>query len=335
MAESMPTSVSAFTHRRARADSTASFAFYNDEEPDESPMIDDEDEEARGRGDVGDLRFGEETADEDDSTDISTDLERQAADNDYVLHRRASTQSRGSVRSRLLRRDSGLSGGSEFGRARFSQKTYMVNEDLYIVIAGFRTSLVGMTIYVLLCILTFGLAWLLFRWVPRWHVKLIGKPSTLRDSEWVVIEVGYGTSDNESLQKLTSVRTHGMKWPYWMSAPSRMADQSPPYSVLQTKSRRICSTKTRTQFLETCELSTTATSGSTTTRSGISSFCVTDGKTRPGQMFEQSALESTVTRRAIASSSLAATSLTSNKSPLSDSLLMKYALCPPCKAVPD
>jgi cation-transporting ATPase 13A3/4/5 len=191
MAESLPTSVSAFTHRRARADSTASFAFYDDEEPDESPFIDEEEEDARGRSYTDDMRFGEETPDEDDSTDLSADLERQTPENDYVLHRRPSTQSRGSIHSRLLRRDSGLSGESQFGRARFSQKTYMVNEDLYIVIAGFRTSLVGMTVYISLCILTFGLAWLLFRWVPKWHVKLTGRPSTLRDCEWVVIEVSH------------------------------------------------------------------------------------------------------------------------------------------------
>lgn len=191
MAESLPTSVSAFTHRRMRANSTASFAFYDDEqEPDESPIIDDEGNERRFSVDVDDIPFGEDIPDEDDSTDVSADLERQAPDDDYVLHRRASTQSRGnSVHSRLLRRDSGLSAGSNFGKGRFSQKTYMVNEDLYIVIAGFRTSAVGMVIYVLLCILTFGLAWLLFRWLPRWHVKLIGKPSTLGDSDWVVIEV--------------------------------------------------------------------------------------------------------------------------------------------------
>ena len=193
MAESLPTSVSAFhTHRRARADSTASFAFYDDEEPEESPIIDDDDydEERRFSGDVEDMRFGEDMAGEDDSTDVSTDLERQAPDNDYVLHRRASTQSRSSsVHGRLLRRDSGLSAGSSYGKGRFSQKTYMVNEDLYIVIAGFRTSSVGLSIYVLLCVLTFGLAWLLFRWLPKWHVKLIGQPSTLGESEWVVIEV--------------------------------------------------------------------------------------------------------------------------------------------------
>lgn len=182
MAESLPTSVSAFTHRRSRADSTTSFTFYQEDEgPDESPIVD---EEEVGLMDGEDLSSREDIEDEEDSTD----LERQAADNDYVLHRRASTHSRGSVRSRLLRRDSGLSAGSDLGKARFSQKIHMVNEDLFIVIAGFRTSRTGMALYIVACVLTLGLAWLLFRWLPRWHVKLVGEPSTLRDCQWVVVE---------------------------------------------------------------------------------------------------------------------------------------------------
>lgn len=64
----------------------------------------------------------------------------------------------------------------------------MVNEDLYIVIAGFRTSSVGVALYILLCLSTFGLGWLLFRWLPRWHVRLVGKATPLRDCDWVVIE---------------------------------------------------------------------------------------------------------------------------------------------------
>lgn len=185
MAESLPTSVSAFTHRRARADSTTSFAFYTDEEPGESPFREDDDDQSQFTGVADDHRYSGDMADEEDSTD----LERQAPENDYILHRRASTQSRGSVRSRLLRRDSGLSAGSDFGKARFSQKLYMANEDLYIVIAGFRTSLLGQAVYLLSCVSTLGLAWLLFRWLPRWHVKLTGRQSTVRDCEWVVIEV--------------------------------------------------------------------------------------------------------------------------------------------------
>lgn len=182
MAESLPTSVSAFTHRRARADSMTSFTFYQEEEA-ESPIIDDE--ESR-RSDIGDLPFNEELDEED-----WDDLERQASDNDYVLHRRTSTLSRASVHSRLLRRDSGLSAGSAFGEGRSTQKIYMANEDLYIVVAGFRTSATGLAIYTLACVLSLGLAWLLFRWVPRWHVKLVGQPAPLRECQWVVIEVSF------------------------------------------------------------------------------------------------------------------------------------------------
>lgn len=183
MAESLPTSVSAFNHRRGRADSTASFSFYQDEdEPDEPLMLD-------GRrmhvGDLDELPFEDDYEDEEDSTD----LERNAEDNDYVLHRRASTQSRGaSVHSMLLRRDSGVSAGSGYGSNRHNQKTYMENEDLYVAIAGFQTSYIGYTIYILLCIFTLGIAWLVFRWVPKWHVKLIGKSALLKECDWVVIE---------------------------------------------------------------------------------------------------------------------------------------------------
>jgi hypothetical protein len=40
-----------------------------------------------------------------------------------------------------------------------------------------------------LCLLTFGLGYLVLRWLPRWQVKLIGTQCSLRDCSWVVIEV--------------------------------------------------------------------------------------------------------------------------------------------------
>lgn len=182
MAESLPTSVSAFNHRRSRANSTTSFSFYQDEPEDDTAIL----EQVRsGADDLDELPFEDELEDE----ESSADLERQAADNDYVLHRRASTQSRGSVHSRLLRRESAASAGSGFGGNRSSQKIYMVNEDLYIAIAGFSTSPIGLAAYIAICVSTFGLGWLLFRWIPRWHVKLVGRPATLHDCQWVVVEV--------------------------------------------------------------------------------------------------------------------------------------------------
>ena len=181
IAESLPTSLSAFSHRRARADSIASFTYYQDEDEStagsdeysiESPAVEEE------------FHFGE-VEDEDDSAD----LEDQALNDDYVLHRRSSTQSRSSLRARLLRRDSATTGTSGRAYGRISQKVYMANEDLTVALAGFRTSATGMPVYIILCLCTCGIAYLLFRWLPRWYVALLGQPCRLSDCDWVVVEV--------------------------------------------------------------------------------------------------------------------------------------------------
>lgn len=191
MAESLPTSVSAFSHRRARAGSTASFSFYNEEEDEE------EDDELGRRGlgsgrpsvdDLDEMPFEDDDDYYEEQEEDSTDLEQNVPVNDHILRRRSSSRSRHSVHSRLLRRDSGVSAGSGYGGIRHNQKVYMVNEDLYIAISGFRTSAVGLAIYFLLCLATLGVAWLVFRWLPRWHVKLVGTRSPLHECQWVVVE---------------------------------------------------------------------------------------------------------------------------------------------------
>ncbi|CZT46197.1 related to cation translocating ATPases [Rhynchosporium secalis] len=182
MGESVPTSISSFAHRRGRADSTTSFAYYPDDveeehlppSEDDSAILDDDE----------DLHFEEE--------DGSTDLE---ADEISVRRRRSSSgaRSRNSVHDRLLRSDSARTEGSVLGRGhRTSQKIYIVTEDLTIVVAGFQTSTVGFAMYFTICLLTFGLGYLLLRWLPRWQVRLVGSPCPLRDCTWVVIENQWG-----------------------------------------------------------------------------------------------------------------------------------------------
>nr|XP_036583087.1 p-type ATPase [Colletotrichum truncatum]KAF6791983.1 p-type ATPase [Colletotrichum truncatum] len=183
IAESLPTSVSAFSHRRPRADSTTSFTYYQDE-PEPSPTLEGE---RRSISDVGDFTFG----DEDES---EADIEHgDTGEDDYILHhRRSSTHSRSSVHDRLLRRDSVTTSKSLGGDGRVSQKVYMVNEDLTIAIAGFRTSSLGFIVYIILCTCTLGLSWLLLRWFPRWQVRLLGRASPLAECDWVVIENQWG-----------------------------------------------------------------------------------------------------------------------------------------------
>ncbi|KUI71122.1 hypothetical protein VM1G_06629 [Cytospora mali] len=192
MAESLPTSVNAFAHRRNRADSTTSFAYYPDSpEGQDREIFDDMRVE-----DLDDEAFAIDIGDEDeeevagvllpDGSDIEGYGSR--SDEETSMLRRSSTHSHHSVHTRLLRRDSTMTETSAYGGGRFSQKVYMANEDLTIVIAGFRTSAVGLAAYIFICVSTLGLGWLLFRWLPRWHVWLTGKQAPLREASWVVVE---------------------------------------------------------------------------------------------------------------------------------------------------
>ncbi|KAJ5033498.1 uncharacterized protein L3040_008613 [Drepanopeziza brunnea f. sp. 'multigermtubi'] len=162
MGESVPTSVSSFAHRRGRADSTASFTYYqargqNEDEDEDGPLAPSD--ESAIIDYESELHF-----DEDDSTDLEAD--------EFSNMRRSSSgaHSRSSLHDRLLRSDSARTDGSDLGKGyRISQKVYIVTEDLTIVVAGFRTSTVGFAIYATICILTFGIGYLLLRWLPRWQ----------------------------------------------------------------------------------------------------------------------------------------------------------------------
>ncbi|EQK99892.1 hypothetical protein OCS_04395 [Ophiocordyceps sinensis CO18] len=172
IAESLPSSVSTFSHRRARAPSTTSFTYY-EEEP-----------EALSPGDSNFSVFDDEDQAEE---------EFRITHDDYVLRRCSSAQSHISAPAGLLRRDStATAASSRHPAGRNSQKVYMTNEDLTIAIAGFRTGHVGYAAYILLCILSCGIALLLFRWLPRWYVGVVGQPWPLKDCDWVVIENQWG-----------------------------------------------------------------------------------------------------------------------------------------------
>lgn len=90
----------------------------------------------------------------------------------------------------LLRRDSMRTEGSGVRRdERICQKIYVANEDLTIVVAGYRTATIGFILCTCLYAFTFGLGYILLRWFPRWRIRLFGLPTPLHDSTWVVIEV--------------------------------------------------------------------------------------------------------------------------------------------------
>ena len=178
MSESVPSSATGFIHRRSRADSTASFTYYQDDQYETevaSPEI---------------LNDDVETMDDDEEM-FDSDLEQGVQP---IHHRVSSAYSHSSVQDALLRRsESGRSAATGFpGSSRTSQKFYVASEDLTIVVAGFDTRPLGFSVYIILCTITVGLAYLLFRWLPRWRVALTGVPKPLRSCSWVVIENHWG-----------------------------------------------------------------------------------------------------------------------------------------------
>lgn len=223
VSESVPSSTTGFMHRgRERADSTVSstsFAYYDEEDEgmdtdswrEEEAIIDDdedEEEEEEGTDEHGQVYEEEEIAENGheegfgQSNGKSTDLEagqgrrpsRRRKSSGLSRMSGVSRTSLSSARDPLLKRNdsygSNTSNISGRGfRDRVSQKLYIQSEDLTIVIAGFKTSIIGYAVYITLCIVTGGLAYLLFRWLPSWRVRLIGTATALRSCAWVVIEV--------------------------------------------------------------------------------------------------------------------------------------------------
>lgn len=185
MSESVPTSISSFAHRRRRADSTTSFTFY-DEDRDSDEGI----EEEAIAEEYGDIEYDGYTVEELD------ELENGGSPAPSQRRRKSSGFSRRSSSDRpLLRRGSSVSsvGSSDGVRGRrTNQKIYILTEDLTIVVAGFNTSKIGFGIYVVLCTITVGLAWLVLQWLPRWKVALTGRPAPLKDCSWLVIENQWG-----------------------------------------------------------------------------------------------------------------------------------------------
>jgi len=180
MSESVPSSTTGFAHRRARADSTASFTYLpdNEESSGSSPWPDDE---------------AVEDPSDDEQEEYANSKDGDVESNPASPRRRKSSGfSRLSVEDPLLdRRDSTKTDASVYGRGgRSTQKIYIVSEDLTVVFAGFSTSHIGLAAYSLICLTSLGLGYLLLRWLPRWKVWLIGSQTPLRECSWVVIEVG-------------------------------------------------------------------------------------------------------------------------------------------------
>ncbi|CCX34624.1 Similar to Probable cation-transporting ATPase C1672.11c; acc. no. O74431 [Pyronema omphalodes CBS 100304] len=166
--ESIPSSSASFMHRRrSRSNSNASWTFYRPEDEEGRPI----------------LAAGSDNAIEDDE---EIDIEAAYDRRDSVSMRRQSSVYNFRASDPLIGQKPQYHGALEAHRT--SQTIYIESEDLNIAVSGFNTSRIGYAIYITLSVLTLGLAWLLFHWMPMARVKLVGAATPLGDCDWVVVE---------------------------------------------------------------------------------------------------------------------------------------------------
>ncbi|KAK5061350.1 hypothetical protein LTR84_007892 [Exophiala bonariae] len=180
ISESVPSSMTGFAYQRPRQrkGSISSFTYFQDEQ--ETPEYSDEEAVL-------------DVSDEEDGNIAITDHDLEAGEVDS-LRRKSSGRLRSSSDQPLLRRhESARSDIQEHDDGgSFSQKLYIETEDLTMVIAGFSTSSLGFMLYIAICVLTAGIGYLVFRWVPSWRISIVGSPAPLKKCSWVVVEVSYG-----------------------------------------------------------------------------------------------------------------------------------------------
>ncbi|KKZ63182.1 hypothetical protein EMCG_02478 [[Emmonsia] crescens] len=177
MSESIPSSTASFVPRRSRRDSQLSFTYFRESpEVPEWAVVDaadeDEDEDEGTNGYAEGYEIDIEEAPLSPSRHSMDSHARDSFDAP-LLHRYDSTKD--STRRQSL-------------GETMSQKIYVATEDLTAVIAGFNTSVSGYLAYLAICILSCGLGYLVFRWLPRWRVRLIGTPTPLCRCQWAAVE---------------------------------------------------------------------------------------------------------------------------------------------------
>jgi cation-transporting ATPase 13A3/4/5 len=174
-ASSVPTSVSQFAHRGSRASFGAEEDrlrfFAVDFDSDAEDALTEVDSEEEDRHSMLSSRISDVS-----SVAVLPPPDVESGRDQFPLIRRKSTDQRSDV-------------GSTSGRGRSTQKIYLADEDMVVVMSGFRTRRGRLWIYRLLCLSTLGMVYLLMRWLPRWRLTFLAEPVPLSEAHWVVVEV--------------------------------------------------------------------------------------------------------------------------------------------------
>lgn len=78
---------------------------------------------------------------------------------------------------------------SGLGKGDPWRQTFMLDEEVQIIVEGYRNDGFHYMLYRLLCILSCGVVWLICRWMPQWWIAWVGRKTSLANAQWLVFVV--------------------------------------------------------------------------------------------------------------------------------------------------
>ncbi|KAI8989577.1 P5-type ATPase cation transporter-domain-containing protein [Pilobolus umbonatus] len=133
--------------------------------------------------------------DEQSETESESDVELNTSDENIDTESESeSVHSRDISQHKMFisKNDTRISGLNEIPTdTKDEQILLLEEEDVYITIAGYKHNRLNLFLYQLMCVLSLGIVWLLFRWVPTWYVSWVGIKVPLKDAEWLVFKSQY------------------------------------------------------------------------------------------------------------------------------------------------
>ena len=78
---------------------------------------------------------------------------------------------------------------SGLGKVDPWRQTFMLDEEVEIIVEGYQNDGFHYMLYRLLCILSCGVVWLICRWMPQWWISWVGRKASLANAQWLVFVV--------------------------------------------------------------------------------------------------------------------------------------------------
>ncbi|KAG2228910.1 hypothetical protein INT48_004448, partial [Thamnidium elegans] len=141
------------------------------------------------------------------SDEEQSESEEDSDDSDHIL-----SDNEDHVITNITKNDIRISGLNELPKDNSDDQLLLLEEeDVQILIQGYKFLKLNLLLYRIVSILSLGLVWLVCRWVPSWYISWVGLKVPLKDAEWLVFKeeiLLYNDINAEDARRLLNMDQH-------------------------------------------------------------------------------------------------------------------------------